>query len=139
MSAKHERKVGKPATAKAAHDYAGIDRVMHEKARLSILIALLSRPQGALFPELKELCALTDGNLNRHLAVLHEATLIEVWKSQAGPRSKTRVQLTEVGRRQFLAYLAELERVIRDARVDAPAPERRRRNSVGGDAGWVPA
>lgn len=139
MSGKHERKASKAGAAKAAHDYAGIDRVMHEKARLSILIALLSRPQGALFPELKELCALTDGNLNRHLAVLHDAALIEVWKSQAGPRSKTRVQLTADGRRQFLAYLEELERVICDARVEAPAAERRRRPNLGGSEGWVPA
>jgi DNA-binding MarR family transcriptional regulator len=123
---------------KAAHDYAGLDRVMHEKARLSLLIALLSRNDGALFPELKQLCALTDGNLNRHLAVLQQAELIEVWKSHAGPRSKTRVQLTRSGRRQFLAYLDELERVIRDARADAPAGERRRRQPTD-DAGLVPA
>jgi DNA-binding MarR family transcriptional regulator len=112
--------------SKAAHDYAGLDRVMHEKARLSILIALLPRADGALFPELRQLCALTDGNLNRHLAVLHEAGLTEVWKQNAGPRSKTRIQLTSRGRREFLAYLEELERVIRDAR-EAP------------DAGLAPA
>ena len=122
-------------SAKAAHDYPGLDRVMHEKARLSILIALLPRSDGALFPELKQLCGLTDGNLNRHLAVLHEAGLTEVWKSSAGPRSKTRIQLTGRGRREFLAYLEELERVIRDARQEAPASGSRQ----SGDPGLAPA
>lgn len=129
---------GKKRMPKAAHDYAGLDRVMHEKARLSILIALLARPDGALFPELKDLCGLTDGNLNRHLAVLQDAGLTEVWKSNAGPRSKTRIQLTARGRREFLAYLEELERVIHDARAEAPAPDGRRR-AIDRDEGWAPA
>jgi DNA-binding MarR family transcriptional regulator len=128
---------GKKRTPKAAHDYAGLDRVMHEKARLSILIALLARPGGALFPELKQLCGLTDGNLNRHLAVLEDAGLTEVWKSSGGPRSKTHIQLTARGRREFLAYLEELERVIRDAR-ELPAAAPRRRTGAG-DEGWAPA
>ena len=53
--------------------YEGLDRVLHEKARLGILTALATRPDGILFAELKDLCALTDGNLSRHLQVLREA------------------------------------------------------------------
>ena len=53
----------------AAHAYAGLDRVLHEKARLAMLTVLLGRPEGVLFPELKQLCDLTDGNLARHLQV----------------------------------------------------------------------
>ena len=56
-----------------ASSLGGLDRVLHERSRLAILIALLSRPEGAVFPELKKLCGFTDGNLNRHLAVLHAA------------------------------------------------------------------
>ena len=70
----------------APHAYTGLDRVLHEKARLSILTALLARPEGVLFPELKALCDLTDGNLARHLQTLHEASLIELWKNQDGRR-----------------------------------------------------
>ena len=35
--------------------YHGLDRVMHEKARLGILTSLLVHPDGLLFSELKDL------------------------------------------------------------------------------------
>ena len=50
--------------------YDGLDRVLHEKARLGIMTSLVTRPEGLLFGELKRLCALTDGNLSRHLDAL---------------------------------------------------------------------
>lgn len=96
--------------------YEGLDRILHEKARLGILTALLTRPEGQLFNELKELCRLTDGNLSRHTAVLNEAGLVEVFKGGARKRPQTLVRLSVHGRQVFLAYLEELERVIRDAR-----------------------
>ena len=43
--------------------YEGLERVLHEKARLGIMTSLVTRPEGLLFSELKRLCALTDGNL----------------------------------------------------------------------------
>lgn len=121
---------------RAPHAYTGLDRVLHEKARLSILTALLARPEGVLFPELKALCALTDGNLARHLQTLHEAQLVELWKNQDGPRPRTLVRLSTRGRTAFLAYLAELERVVREAKAHAGAEARRRRELP---PGWAPA
>ena len=93
--------------------YDGLDRVLHEKARLGILTSLVAHPDGLKFGELRSLCALTDGNLSRHLDVLHEAGLVEVWKGTAGRRPQTLVRLTPDGRRRFTAYLEELERVVR--------------------------
>jgi DNA-binding MarR family transcriptional regulator len=101
-------------------NYEGLDRVLHEKARLGILVSLSARPDGLLFGELKGLCSLTDGNLNRHLEVLSDAGLVEIHKGFEGKRPQTRIQLTTTGRRRFLDYLAELERVLHDA---LPAPE----------------
>ena len=43
--------------------YEGLERIIHEKARLGILTSLVAQPKGLLFNELKDLCALTDGNL----------------------------------------------------------------------------
>src|SRR5262249_50646096 len=57
--------------------YEGLERVIHEKARLSIMTSLAAHPSGLVFTDLKEQCALTDGNLSRHLQVLHEAGLVE--------------------------------------------------------------
>lgn len=119
----------------APHAYAGLDRVLHEKARLSILTALLARSEGVLFPELKALCDLTDGNLARHLQTLVEAEIVEMWKNQDGPRSRTLVKLTKRGRVAFLEYLEELERVVREAK--AHVGERRASRDL--PPGWLPA
>lgn len=95
--------------------YAGLDRVLHEKARLGIMTSLLTNPDGLSFADLKELCALSDGNLNRHLLVLQEAQFVKVSKEGGGRSSKTRCRVTALGRKTFLNYLAELEKVIADA------------------------
>jgi DNA-binding transcriptional ArsR family regulator len=93
----------------------GLDRVLHEKARLGILSSLIANPQGLLFTELKSLCDLTDGNLSRHMQVLGEAGLVEVWKGSHGNRPQTLVRLTGDGRARFLEYIGVLEQIVADA------------------------
>ena len=95
--------------------YDGLDRTMHEKARLGILTCLASRPDGLLFGDLKEFCALTDGNLSRHLQTLEEAGLVEVWKGYHKRRPQTLCRLSAQGHKRFMAYLAQLEEVVQDA------------------------
>lgn len=95
--------------------FAGLDRVMHEKARLGIMTSLMAHPKGLAFSTLKQLCALTDGNLSRHLQVLEEAGIIAVSKTFEGKRPLTTCTLTRVGRQRFIDYLAVLEKVVRDA------------------------
>lgn len=95
--------------------YEGLDRVLHEKARLGILSSLAVHAGGLLFTDLRQLCALTDGNLNRHLVVLSEAGLVEIWKGQQGPRAQTLYRLTTEGRQRFAAYISVLQSVVADA------------------------
>ena len=95
--------------------YEGLERVLHEKARLGIMTSLVMRAEGLLFSDLKKLCSLTDGNLSRHLDVLREAGLVEVWKGFDNRRPQTLCRLSPEGRQRFQAYLEELEHVIRDA------------------------
>src|SRR3989304_2299873 len=90
-------------------------RSLHEKARLGIMTSLVTRPEGLLFTELKRLCALTDGNLSRHLDVLREAGLVQIWKGFDNRRPQTLCRLSAEGRQRFVAYLEQLEQVIRDA------------------------
>lgn len=116
--------------------YEGLDRVLHEKARLGIMTSLVTRPEGLLFGELKRLCALTDGNLSRHLDVLREAGLIELWKGFENRRPQTLCRLSVEGRQRFLAYLEELEHVIRDA---MPKAARRSERVPEMPPGWQPA
>jgi DNA-binding MarR family transcriptional regulator len=110
----------RPESGRYAYD--GLDRVIHEKARLGILTGLLGRPDGLLFNDLKGLCALTDGNLSRHLAILQEAGLVEVWKGHKGKRPQTLVRITDHGRARFREYLNVLESVIHDALPVAEQP-----------------
>lgn len=109
--------------------YDGLDRVMHEKARLGILASLAAHPQGLLFNDLKQLCTLTDGNLSRHLGVLSEAALVEIWKGATGTRPQTMYRLTDEGRERFTEYLSVLERVVSDAQV--------KQSKADGDTGWA--
>ena len=104
--------------------YDGLDRMIHEKARLGIVTSLASHPQGLLFNDLKELCSLTDGNLSRHLQALDEAGLVEMWKGQKNNRPQTLCRLTAAGRRRFLEYISVLESVVTDA-LGAAAPSAR--------------
>jgi DNA-binding MarR family transcriptional regulator len=107
--------VSRKSSAAGRFAYEGLDRVVHERARLSILTSLATHREGLVFSELKELCALTDGNLSRHLDVLKEAGLVEIWKGYERRRPQTLVRLTRPGRERFLEYLAELERLLEDA------------------------
>jgi DNA-binding transcriptional ArsR family regulator len=116
--------------------YEGLERVLHEKARLGIMTSLVTRPEGLLFSDLKRLCALTDGNLSRHLDVLREAGLVDVWKGFENRRPQTLCRLSTEGRQRFVAYLEELEQVIRDA---MPKAVRRAERVPDLPKGWQPA
>ncbi len=116
--------------------YEGLERVFHERARLSILASLASHPQGLLFNDLKSLCSLTDGNLSRQLTALQEAELVEIWKSTKNNRPQTLCRLTPVGRKRFLAYISELEKVVRDS---IPEQARQDRAAHGAAHGEGPA
>lgn len=101
--------------------YEGLDRVLHEKARLGILTALVTRPDGLSFSDLARLCDLTDGNLSRHLDVLADAGLVKITKGFEGRRPLTTCALTGHGRRRFREYLTQLEEVLRDAAAQEDA------------------
>jgi DNA-binding transcriptional ArsR family regulator len=95
--------------------YEGLDRVIHERARLSILTSLITTPKGLLFNELKQLCSLTDGNLSRHLTVLESEHMVALTKEDDRTRPQTLCRITPTGRKRYLEYLTTLEQVIKDA------------------------
>jgi DNA-binding MarR family transcriptional regulator len=105
----------KPRSSEGRFAYEGLDRVIHERARLSVLTSLITNPKGLAFNELKELCALTDGNLSRHLRVLERAKMVQIAKGQDKNRSLTVCRITPSGQKRYLEYLTTLEQVVRDA------------------------
>jgi DNA-binding MarR family transcriptional regulator len=124
------------AIATGRYAYGGLQRVIHERARLSILSSLASNPQGLAFNDLKQLCHLTDGNLSRQLQLLQEGAFVEATKSTRNNRPHTQVVLTETGRERFLEYIAVLESVVADAvsakdQAARPIPLDRLRGAAG--------
>src|SRR5262249_29777706 len=95
--------------------YEGLERIFHEKARLGIMTSLVTHPRGVIFADLKELCHLTDGNLSRHLQVLHEAGFVEIWKGFHKNRPQTLCRLTDQGGRRFVESINFLDTVVGDA------------------------
>jgi DNA-binding transcriptional ArsR family regulator len=118
MSKRKSRAASAPRFA-----YDGLDRVIHERARLSLLTSLVTHPKGLSFSELKAYCALTDGNLNRHLQVLEEAKLVAVAKRHDSQRPQTLCKITPLGRRRYLEYLEVLEQVILDGSRASSEPD----------------
>lgn len=106
--------------------YEGLDRVIHERARLSVLTSLITHAKGVTFNDLKQLCSLTDGNLSRHLRVLEQEEMVEIVKGHEHNRPQTLCRMTALGRQRFLEYLSTLEQVVKDAakvsKDEAPSP-----------------
>jgi DNA-binding MarR family transcriptional regulator len=95
--------------------YEGLDRVIHERARLSVLTSLITNPKGVIFNDLKQLCSLTDGNLSRHLRVLEAEKMVAIVKGHDRNRPQTICRITAIGRKRYLEYLSTLEQVVKDA------------------------
>lgn len=137
---------GKPQKTKATssssehqgrYSYQGLDRVMHEKARLGILASLAANADGVLFNDLKQLCSLTDGNLSRHLGVLSEEGLVEIWKGNTGSRPQTMYRMTKIGRERFADYISVLEKVVADTQQRSQVNSEVDQEGLSG--GWSPA
>ena len=98
--------------SKAPFAYDGLERALHEQARLGIMTSLVGQHDGLAFTQLKALCDLTDGNLNRHLKVLEDAGYVKTAKSPH--KRETRCFCTDLGHAKFVEYIEELKKIIKD-------------------------
>jgi DNA-binding HxlR family transcriptional regulator len=96
----------------------GLDRVIHEPARL-LLVALLSAVDTADFLFLLKESRLTKGNLSVHLTRLEEAGYLTVKKTFRGKIPHTEYRLTSKGRSAFDQYRRQLG-VIMAAEKEEP-------------------
>jgi DNA-binding MarR family transcriptional regulator len=90
---------------------AGVDRILHEPARL-IIMALLYPLESADFLYLLRETKLTRGNLSAHLSKLEEAGYLTVQKGFRGKIPQTTYSLTEAGRSAFRDYRARLKTAV---------------------------
>ena len=93
--------------------YSGLERIFHERGRLALCTCLIAADDGMRFTDLQEACGLTDGNLNRHLHALSDVGIISLERVRGTGRPTTIVRITSAGRTRFLAYIDELESVVR--------------------------
>ncbi len=98
----------------ASFSYPGLERIFHERGRLAICTCLIAHPAGLSFTELQNACDLSDGNLNRHAQALADLGIVVAEKQRGPGRPQTVYRITKRGRQRFLAYVDELEAVVRD-------------------------
>ncbi len=115
--AARRRRAARAASASRgpAHAHESLDRVIHERVRLS-LVSALAVHRSLTFVELKQLLDLTDGNLSVHARRLEEAGYIVVHKSFDGRVPRTEFELAPAGRRALERYLDHMEALIRATR-----------------------
>jgi DNA-binding MarR family transcriptional regulator len=101
--------------AEPFEELAGLDRLIHEPARLAIMTAL-SASNGADFLFLQRLTGLTKGNLSSHLSKLEGAGLVKIRKSFIGKTPNTFVSLTKAGRAAIEEHWERLERLRNGAK-----------------------
>ena len=89
-----------------------LDRVIHEKGRLTIMSMLAASPELS-FTELRDGLGMTDGNLTTHIRTLQQSGYLSVTKSFQNNRPLTTCALTAAGRKAFAGYINLLEQIIR--------------------------
>jgi DNA-binding MarR family transcriptional regulator len=87
---------------------AGLDKLIHEPARLAIMTAL-SACRSADFTFLQHLTGLTQGNLSGHLTKLEEAGFLQLDKQFVGKRPNTTISLTDEGRKAIEQHWQQLQ------------------------------
>lgn len=88
-----------------------LDRLVHEPARLMILV-LLSQVSEVDFVFLLHETGLTRGNLSSHLSKLEDGGLITLEKRFVERKPQTVCWITEEGKRQLQAYSQQLSTIL---------------------------
>jgi DNA-binding MarR family transcriptional regulator len=89
-----------------------IDRLVHEPARLMVLMVLYS-VEAADFSFITNVTKLTDGNLSSHLSKLEAAGYIEIEKGYAGKKPRTTLRLTDTGQEAVDGYRAIMGKALK--------------------------
>ena len=94
---------------------ASLDTIIHQPVRLKVMSSLMSldAEEKVDFTYLKNLLALTDGNLGAHLNKLEAAGYIKIEKIFVGKKPKTFICLTGKGRDAFKEHVLALDKIIK--------------------------
>lgn len=98
-------------TREAIDGVLGVDRLVHEPARLAIL-TVLTAAEWAEFGYLETICRLSKGNLSSHLSKLEAGGLVTIDKSFRGKKPLTRVAISDQGRDALARYRRQLAALV---------------------------
>jgi DNA-binding transcriptional ArsR family regulator len=97
-------------------DISQLNRLIHEPARLAILL-ILDGAGDADFLYLQREGGFTQGNLSGHLAKLEEAGYITIAKTFKGKVPLTVCSLTGTGKAALADYLEHMRAIVKPARA----------------------
>lgn len=85
--------------------------MFQSKLRIAIVSCLMTGEK--TFKEVKEVTGATDGNLSVQISKMEEAGYIQVSKDFFNNKPRTRYNLTEKGRNEFIDYVNVLENLLK--------------------------
>lgn len=88
-----------------------IDRIIHEPARLLIIIHLYV-VDNMDFTFLMNQTGMTQGNLSAHLLKLEEAKYVNIEKKFVGKRPNTLISITATGKEAYEKYCQEMKEYL---------------------------
>ncbi len=89
-----------------------LNKLFDSRIRLGIMSSLMVNEEVS-FNQLKEIIAVTDGNLASHLKTLEENEYIKVQKGFIGRKTNTTYAVTKTGEKAFKQHLEGLGQMIR--------------------------
>ena len=89
-----------------------LDKAFENKVRLGIMSALVVNDY-LDFNALKELLAVTDGNLASHLKTLEKQKYIVFTKEFLNRKPNTKYQVTELGKKAFIKHIKAIEQLLK--------------------------
>ncbi len=92
-----------------------LNKAFENRIRLGIMSALMVN-ESVDFLTFKELLDVTDGNLASHVSALEKAEYIAVKKEFVGKKTKTSYIVTTLGKKEFIAHLNALEKLVKQNR-----------------------
>ncbi len=100
-------------------DFSQLDKVIHEKGRLSIMSLLAARGTWS-FQDLKGELEMSDGNLITHLRTLAKEDYVREVKATAlnSDRPRTTYEITTAGRSAFKGYIKVLEAIVKHSKPE---------------------
>ena len=95
-------------------DINSIPDMFQSKLRIAIVSCLMTGEK--TFKDVKELTGGTDGNVSVQISKMQEAGYIQVSKDFFNKKPRTRYNLTEKGRNEFVEYVNSLKNLLKQYR-----------------------